>query len=89
MGSPEPHHCHATGCRVAVRPQLLMCIRHWRLVPPDLQRAVWRHYRPGQCDDKRPSPDWLSAARAAIDAVAALESPKPKAPPAPLQMELL
>lgn len=47
-----------------------MCLRHWRLVPADLQRAVWNTYRPGQCNDKRPSPAWHAAARAAIQAVA-------------------
>lgn len=68
------HTCHAKGCRTSVRPELLMCARHWRMVPRALQLAVWRHYRAGQCDDKSPSADWLAAARAAIDAVASQES---------------
>ena len=46
-----------------------MCLRHWRMVPADLQRAVWKHYRPGQCDDKKPSREWHAAADAAIRAV--------------------
>jgi hypothetical protein len=57
-------------------PAMLMCEKHWRMVPRDLQSQVWRWYRPGQCDDKRVSPDWLKAARAAIDHVAALENRK-------------
>ena len=43
-----------------------MCRRHWGLVPRSLQRAVWDAYRPGQCDDKRPSEAWHRAADAAI-----------------------
>lgn len=50
-----------------------MCLKHWRMVPVKLQRAVWRHYRPGQCDDRDPSSDWHKAADAAIGYVARLE----------------
>lgn len=67
------HHCHARGCTVSVKPELLMCFSHWRLVPKTVQRAVWRHYRAGQCDDKRPSREWHEAADAAIGYVAQLE----------------
>ena len=67
------HHCHARGCNVAVHPELLMCLRHWRMVPKSIQRAVWRTYREGQCDDKRPSKAWDEAASAAIGFVARRE----------------
>lgn len=76
---PEPpkpydgHHCHARGCVRSVPPEYLMCGYHWRLVPKVLQLAVWRTYRPGQCDDKRPSREWHDAADAAIDYVHRLE----------------
>jgi hypothetical protein len=50
-----------------------MCPRHWSLVPAQLKLAVIRNYRRGQCDDKRPSREWLEAAFAAIAAVAQLE----------------
>lgn len=39
------------------------------MVPAGLQRDVWAAYRPGQCDDKRPSETWFAAADAAIKAV--------------------
>lgn len=68
------HTCHAKGCPKNIPPKLLMCLRHWRMVPRELQRAVWATYRPGQEVDKRPSEDYLKAARAAIDAVAAKET---------------
>lgn len=67
------HHCHARGCSTPTKPEMLMCFKHWRMVPRDLQRAVWATYRPGQCDDKRPSPEWHAAADAAIAAVAQKE----------------
>lgn len=63
------HHCHARNCTTPVKPELLMCLKHWRMVPKKLQQEVWKHYRPGQCDDKEPSEEWFKAADAAILAV--------------------
>lgn len=71
------HTCHARGCTVPVKPELLMCFRHWKIVPREIQRLVWRHYRPGQCDDKNPSEEWHQAADAAIRAVARAEGKVP------------
>lgn len=65
----QRHECHAEDCRLACKPEHLMCPRHWKMVPREIQRRVWANYRPGQCDDKRPSEAWLRAARAAIAAV--------------------
>lgn len=67
------HHCHALRCRTKVRPELLMCPRHWRMVPIPLQRAVYRHYRRGQCDDMEVTQAYLDAADAAINVVAQKE----------------
>lgn len=50
-----------------------MCPRHWRRVPRAIQAEVWRHYRVGQCDDKRPSFDWCVAADRAVESVARQE----------------
>ena len=68
------HHCHAIGCNKPVPPKMLMCKRHWAMVPPPLRQEVWRHYRPGQEVDKNPSPEYLAAAKAAIAAVCKAES---------------
>lgn len=68
-----PHTCHARGCKVAVKPEMLMCFKHWRQVPRGIQRMVWDSYRPGQCDDMKPSAEWHKAADAAIGYVAQLE----------------
>lgn len=80
------HTCHAIDCAVSVAPELLMCPMHWRMVPSAVQARIWRYYRPGQCDDKSPSEEWLSAARDAINAVAEREGKKqrlvaPTSPP--------
>lgn len=63
------HTCHAEGCTRIVPPALLMCGRHWKQVPRDLQRDVWRTYRPGQEITKNPSAEYLRAAKAAINSV--------------------
>jgi hypothetical protein len=74
------HTCHALGCSAAVPPRLLMCAKHWRLVSKPLQRQVWATYRPGQEDDKDPSEAYLTAAKAAIAAVAKLEAARTPQP---------
>lgn len=79
LGHPPPcalplkHRCHARDCVIPVKPEMLMCRRHWYIVPKALRDAVWDAYRPGQCDDKNPSSDWMLAADAAIEAVALKE----------------
>lgn len=68
-----PHTCHARGCEKRVLPEMLMCAPHWLMVPRSIQRAVWLAYRPGQCDDMRPSKEWHRAADGAIGWVAMRE----------------
>lgn len=68
------HCCHAKNCSVEVKPELLMCFKHWKMVPKAIQLKVWKHYRPGQCDDKKPSKEWFEAAHQAINAVAVKET---------------
>ena len=67
------HTCHANGCAAPVKPELLMCWKHWRMVSKKIQARVYLHYRPGQCDDKCPSEEWLAAAKDAIAEVASKE----------------
>jgi hypothetical protein len=55
---------------------MLMCRKHWSRVPAVVQRAVYATYRPGQCDDKRPSLEWHQAADAAIGYVAVQDGHK-------------
>ncbi len=72
-GELMAHTCHARNCTRAVPPKMLMCRQHWFTVPRPLRDAVWATYRPGQEVDKDPSPEWIEAADAAIDAVAERE----------------
>lgn len=67
------HTCHATGCSVAVPPEMLMCKRHWFMLPKPLRDRVWRTYRRGQCDDWEISHDYAEAARRAVEYVARRE----------------
>ena len=72
------HACHAERCAIEIPARLLMCRRHWMMVPLELQQAVWRHYRRGQERDKQVTREWLAAARAAIEAVAKREGRRGK-----------
>ncbi len=67
------HHCHAKGCSVLVPPKMLMCYRHWKMVPRPLQNEIWRTYRPGQEISKTPSDEYLVAFDNAVNAVAQKE----------------
>lgn len=72
---PWPAHreCHATGCARLVPPRLLMCGRHWKMVPRPLQQRVWFAYVEGQELRRDPTDAYLEAVRAAVEAVAAKE----------------
>lgn len=75
------HTCHARGCDTPVPPVMLMCRRHWYMVPRPIRLRVNAAYRPGQCDlNPMPSRAWLDAANSAINAVAATEMRASKAP---------
>jgi hypothetical protein len=83
------HLCHAIGCHEVVPPRMLMCGRHWRMVPFTLQQAVWKNYRRGQEVDKNPSAAYLEVAREAISAVQAKERASGKNPVArPHQLQV-
>lgn len=68
------HECHANFCNTPCRPEHLMCARHWRMVPMDVQERVYSYYVPGQCQDNpRPTREWLDSAYLAIAIVAETE----------------
>lgn len=64
------HCCHAIGCFKTVLPKYLMCGKHWKMVSRELQDRIWKHYRPGQEKDKRPTKEYLRAMKLAIEYVA-------------------
>lgn len=74
-----PHTCHAEGCETTVPPKLLMCGRHWRMVPRPVQMLVWNAYVPGQEITKCPTPAYLEAAQTAVDLVRTIEANRPMA----------
>ena len=63
------HHCHAYGCEKSVPPKMLMCLKHWRMVDPKIQKAVWATYVPGQEITKTPTRAYMLAQRSAVWAV--------------------
>lgn len=42
------HYCYANRCKVKVPQEMLMCYKHWQLVPEWLKDKVWKSYQPGQ-----------------------------------------
>lgn len=68
------HTCHAIACGKPTTPKVLMCFKHWNMVPKDLQIRVWQTYRPGQEKTKVISKEYMEARRQAIVAVATKEN---------------
>jgi hypothetical protein len=52
---------------VEIPASLFCCKPHWFALPRAIRREVWRTYRKGQEVDKNPSPEYLAAARMALD----------------------
>lgn len=71
------HHCHATDCPREVPPEMFMCRSHWFSLPKRMRDAIWRTYRPGQCDDWNISREYSEAAKAAVRFIAAKEGREP------------
>jgi hypothetical protein len=64
------HTCHADGCSTRVPPRMFMCRPHWLSLRKPLRDAIWREYRPGQENDKRPSTRYLAVTLRAVGEVA-------------------
>jgi hypothetical protein len=60
------HECPADGCTASVDISMLMCSRHWYMVPKPLRNAVWAAWKRGAGAG---TPAHTAAIRAAIDAV--------------------
>lgn len=58
------HTCHWPRCGKEIAPRLWGCSRHWFRLPFALRRRISGTYRPGQEIDKRPSPEYIEAAKA-------------------------
>jgi hypothetical protein len=66
-------HCRAVCCKKRIPSRLLMCKRHWDLVPKPLRRALWSTYRTGENRSEAPSRAYLGLVSDAVAAVARLE----------------
>ncbi len=66
-------------CGETVAPAILMCKRHWYMVPRDIRMRVLRSYRPGQerVGWEATSPEYQDAVREAIAFVARKEGHAP------------
>jgi hypothetical protein len=53
---------------------MFMCRRHWMMLPKVFKDAIWANYTPGQERRKDPTPAYLEAAKAAVDALWEMES---------------
>jgi hypothetical protein len=60
------HECPADGCTASVDITMLMCPKHWYMVPKPLRAAVWRAWARGEGGG---TPAHTAAIRKAIDAV--------------------
>ena len=61
------HACHNPNCGRALPAHLVSHSSAWFALPKAMRDAVWRHYRAGQEDDKRPTMEYLDALDACID----------------------
>ncbi|MFL9943679.1 hypothetical protein [Paraburkholderia graminis] len=71
------HHCHANDCPTPTPQKLLMCPKHWRMVPREMQNRVWETFKarsaaPGA--DPTSWGDYYEAAADAVEHVARLEA---------------
>ncbi len=49
---------------------MFMCKNHWFSLRRPMRDAIWREYRPGQENDKNPSPRYMAVQRRAVAEVA-------------------
>jgi hypothetical protein len=63
------HPCVAIGCPVIVAARLVMCNKHWRLVPANVKGRILRAYRDGQERDGQLSFEYVVAMMEAIVSV--------------------
>lgn len=67
------HTCPAVDCGEPCPPKMLICPKHWVIVPKNLRNALLRHWRRDQHRDQRPSLAYVDASHRAIAAIARAE----------------
>ena len=53
--------CYWSGCGVNVPASMLMCKRHWFMLPKALRDRIWATYVPGQEDRMDQSDEYMEA----------------------------
>jgi len=67
-------NCDAFNCPATVSPGRFLCLKHWRMVPTEVQREINGHYRAGRKDLAFLSdPVYLQACTDAIRVIARVE----------------
>lgn len=67
------HTCHWPGCKRQVPPKMWGCKSHWFTLPKKLRDRIWASYVPGQEITKTPSREYVAAAHAVQEWIAAQE----------------
>jgi hypothetical protein len=63
----DDHRCPVGDCKRRVPAHQLMCARHWRLVPRDIQRVVYRAWRRGRGAGTAAHQEAMAAAITAVE----------------------
>lgn len=74
---PGSHHCHWPGCGKRTPAAVWGCVKHWKMLPREIQRRIWNSFRPGQEETKTPSRAYVEAAREAQEWIAKNYPPTP------------
>jgi hypothetical protein len=69
--------CRAIGCTRTLPPYVFMCRKHWRLVPGDLKREVWRNYTVAKAKGRQLSEEWDALIVKVVEAVAQIKKDPP------------
>lgn len=70
--NPNIHTCHVTACFVPIDEHLLMCKRHWSMVPYGIRRDITKNYKAVGMSDI-----YIEAVRAAMNIVRRAEDSTP------------
>lgn len=73
MSRASEHTCHAKGCDIKVPPRMFMHREHWFMLPKAMRQAILNAYVPGQERRMDPSEEYIEAALAAVEWLAAKE----------------
>jgi len=78
-GEAMAHRCNANDCLARIDGRHLMCTKHWRMVPLELQRKVWETYRSRGTPAGNPA-GWASYYEACADAIERVAGQEGKSP---------